>query len=379
MSGGSNQRTLFQAWGASVSQNKAVQSGKTVRTATGATRTASSSRAQVAPTNLPPHQKSPWTEIGQNRTHAAETTATIEHIIPEVEDDDDDLMVVAVYEAERSLQLENADGFQNNHATGQNVCPFPTPPRGKIYPDLPGFDSSSAEVWIYPTNFPIRDYQLKISEHSLFQNTLVCLPTGLGKTFIASVVMYNFYRWYPAGKIVFMAPTKPLVAQQIEACYKVMGIPQEHMAELTGSIAAKQRQEVWRSKRVFFLTPQVMVNDLSRDTCPARQIKCVVIDEAHKALGNHAYCQVIRQLNSQTQHFRVLALSATPGGDAKSVQSVISNLLISHIELRSEESPDIQAHSHQRSVEKMVVPLGEKLSAQQARYLQRAPGTLKTV
>lgn len=59
-----------------------------------------------------------------------------------------------------------------------------------------------------------------------------------------------------------------------------------------GSTAAKQRQEIWRTKRVFFLTPQVMVNDLSRETCPARQVKCVVIDEAHKALGNHAYCQV---------------------------------------------------------------------------------------
>uniref|UniRef100_A0A3P8TME5 Helicase ATP-binding domain-containing protein n=1 Tax=Amphiprion percula TaxID=161767 RepID=A0A3P8TME5_AMPPE len=218
----------------------------------------------------------------------------------------------------------------------------------------PGFDGSSAKVWIYPTNYPIREYQLKISEAALFQNTLVCLPTGLGKTFIASVVMYNFYRWYPSGKIVFMAPTKPLVAQQIEACYKVMGIPQAHMAELT------------RSKRVFFLTPQVMANDLSRDTCPAQQVKCVVIDEAHKALGNHAYCQVIRQLGSQTLQFRILALSATPGGDTKSVQSVISNLLISHIELRSEESPDIQAHSHQRSVDKVVVPLGEALSAHQA-------------
>ena len=31
----------------------------------------------------------------------------------------------------------------------------------------------------------------------LYDNTLVCLPTGLGKTFIAAVVMYNFYRWYP--------------------------------------------------------------------------------------------------------------------------------------------------------------------------------------
>ncbi|XP_043998013.1 Fanconi anemia group M protein isoform X2 [Gambusia affinis] len=366
MSGGSHQRTLFQTWGASVSQNKAVQSGKDARKATGAIRT-SSSRAQVAPTNPPPHQqKSPWTVIGQNSTHTAVRQEDIIH----GDEDDDDLMVVAVYEAERSLQLEKSDIIQNNHATGQSVAPFSAPPCRKRYPDLPGFDSSSADVWIYPTNYPIRDYQLKISEASLFQNTLVCLPTGLGKTFIASVVMYNFYRWYPAGKIVFMAPTKPLVAQQIEACYKVMGIPQNHMAELTGSTAAKQRQEVWKSKRIFFLTPQVMVNDLSRETCPAKEIKCVVIDEAHKALGNHAYCQVIRQLSSQTLQFRVLALSATPGGDAKSVQSVISNLLISHIELRSEESPDIQAHSHQRSVEKVVVPLGEKLSGHQARYLQ---------
>ena len=34
--------------------------------------------------------------------------------------------------------------------------------------------------------------------------------------------MYNFYRWYPGGKVIFLAPTKPLVAQQIEACYGII-------------------------------------------------------------------------------------------------------------------------------------------------------------
>jgi Fanconi anemia group M protein len=57
---------------------------------------------------------------------------------------------------------------------------------------------------------------------------------GLGKTFIAAVVMYNFYRWFPLGKVIFMAPTKPLVHQQIDSCYKVMGIPKDDTAELTG-------------------------------------------------------------------------------------------------------------------------------------------------
>lgn len=55
---------------------------------------------------------------------------------------------------------------------------------------------------------------------------------------------------------------------------------------------------------------------------------------------------------------------------AQAVQQVISNLLISHIELRSEDSPDVQTHVHQRSLEKIVVPLGESLTRYQTQYLQ---------
>lgn len=92
-----------------------------------------------------------------------------------------------------------------------------------LYEDIPGFDMEAGAEYIYPINYPLRDYQYNIVKRCLFKNTLVSLPTGLGKTFIAAVVMYNFYRWYPQAKVVFMAPTKPLVAQQIEACYNVVG------------------------------------------------------------------------------------------------------------------------------------------------------------
>ena len=102
--------------------------------------------------------------------------------------------------------------------------------------DLPGFDSEAGRIWIYPTNFPVREYQLRIVQQALVRNTMVTLPTGLGKTFIAAVVMYNYYRWYPTSKIIFMAPTKPLVAQQIEACHGVMGIPSDDTAEMTGQL-----------------------------------------------------------------------------------------------------------------------------------------------
>lgn len=129
-------------------------------------------------------------------------------------------------------------------------------------PETKGFSLSTGNTWIYPENYPVREYQYNIVQTALYYNTLVCLPTGkkrnihhhvinsirlnvqnlafkfisgLGKTFIAAVVMYNFWRWFPFGKIVFLAPTKPLVAQQIDACYEIMGIPSAEMIELTGS------------------------------------------------------------------------------------------------------------------------------------------------
>ncbi|KFO61959.1 Fanconi anemia group M protein, partial [Corvus brachyrhynchos] len=137
-----------------------------------------------------------------------------------------------------------------------------------------------------------------------------------------------------------------------------------------GGTQALGRRELWNTKRVFFLTPQIMVNDLSRGTCPAVEIKCLVIDEAHKALGNHAYCQVVRELSKYTNQFRVLALSATPGSDTKAVQQVISNLLIAQIEVCAEDSPEIQPYSHERQVEKIVVPLGEELVEIQNTYIK---------
>ncbi|NWW97611.1 FANCM protein, partial [Caloenas nicobarica] len=221
-------------------------------------------------------------------------------------------------------------------------------------PAAAGFCEAAGSIWIYPTNYPVRGYQERMARAGLLGNTLVCLPTGLGKTFVAAVVMYNFYRWFPSGKVLFLAPTKPLVAQQMEAW----------------GTQALNRRELWTTKRVFFLTPQIMVNDLCRGTCPAVDIKCLVIDEAHKALGNHAYCQVVRELSKYTNQFRILALSATPGSDTKAVQQVISNLLIAQIELCTEDSPEIQPYSHERQVEKIVVPLGEELTEIQNAYIQ---------
>lgn len=62
-------------------------------------------------------------------------------------------------------------------------------------------------------------------------------------------------------------------------------------------MAPNKRQSLWRMRRVFFLTPQVLQNDLIRGSCKAEEVILLVADEAHKALGNHAYCQVKERKN----------------------------------------------------------------------------------
>ncbi|XP_022939321.1 DEAD-box ATP-dependent RNA helicase FANCM isoform X3 [Cucurbita moschata] len=224
---------------------------------------------------------------------------------------------------------------------------------------LVDIDQEAAKTWIYPVNVPLRDYQLAITKTALFSNTLVALPTGLGKTLIAAVVMYNYFRWFPEGKIVFTAPSRPLVLQQIEACHNIVGIPQEWTIDMTGLINPTKRACFWKSKRVFFVTPQVLEKDIQSGTCLVKYLVCLVIDEAHRALGNYSYCVAIRELMMVPVPLRILALTATPGSKKQGIQQIIDNLHISNLQYRDESDHDVSPYVHDRKIELIQVAMGE--------------------
>ncbi|KAH9466537.1 hypothetical protein PSHT_07512 [Puccinia striiformis] len=224
-------------------------------------------------------------------------------------------------------------------------------------------DSQAIKTWIYSINKPKRKYQYDIVARALYNNCLVSLPTGLGKTFIAAVVMLNFYRWYPHGKVLFLAPTRPLVHQQIEACHSIAGIPSVDCVSLTGTTSAAKRAIAWQQKRVIFATPQTVANDLRRGSLRPEDIICVVVDEAHRATGAYAYCVVVKLLMRFNPHFRVLALTATPGSDPERVQAVIDNLHIGHIEVRTEESMDIIPYTKNKEIVLEKISLTPELTS----------------
>ncbi|PSK60463.1 hypothetical protein B9Z65_613 [Elsinoe australis] len=222
-------------------------------------------------------------------------------------------------------------------------------------------NEETLSTWIYPVNLgTVRDYQFNIVQNGLFHNLLVALPTGLGKTFIAATVMLNWYRWTKDAQIIFVAPTKPLVAQQIEACFHTVGIPRSDTAMLTGEVKTPMRKEAWETKRVFFMTPQTMANDLRSGACDPKRIVLVVVDEAHRATGNYAYVDVVRFLRRFNQSFRILALTATPGSKVETVQEVIDGLDIARTEIRTENSLDIRRYVHSRDTETFLFDFSEE-------------------
>ena len=216
-------------------------------------------------------------------------------------------------------------------------------------------EKEALQTWVYPTNLgTIRDYQFNLVARGLYHNLLVALPTGLGKTFIAATIMLNWFRWTKDAQIVFVAPTKPLVSQQVKACFNITGIPRSETTLLTGNTAPGIRAEEWKSKRVFFMTPQTILNDLKVGICDPKNLVLLVVDEAHRATGSYAYVEVVKFVRRFNTSFRVLALTATPGSSIESVQEVIDGLGISRIEIRTEESLDIRQHVHPRRIDTVL-------------------------
>ncbi|KAL7409448.1 P-loop containing nucleoside triphosphate hydrolase protein, partial [Mrakia frigida] len=240
--------------------------------------------------------------------------------------------------------------LKGNERNLQSLCP-------QLPPLKHEYDPEAIKTWIYPINLPLRDYQLSIVSKCLYQNTLVALPTGLGKTFIAGVMMLNYSRWFPTGKIIFIAPTRPLVSQQAQAFPETCGFLNSKVTTLMGGVNPAKRQAEYPKKTVFFMTAQTLANDISKGLLDAKEIILLVVDEAHKATGNQAYCQVVSLIQARNHNFRILALTATPSGKVEGVQALIDSLHISHIEIRDEGSIDIVKYVHKKHTELILVKM----------------------
>jgi Fanconi anemia group M protein len=201
-----------------------------------------------------------------------------------------------------------------------------------------------------------RPYQSAIADSALRNgNTLVVLPTGLGKTLIAFLVIQERVR---AGRVFFLAPTKPLVRQHYQSFLAQTSFPEQETALITGEVPPRRRAELWR-RRVCFSTPQTLQNDLLSHRTSASSSLCI-IDEAHRAIGRYAYTFIAAKCSEAGA--LILGLTASPGGDRKRIQEIVDALGIQNIEIRTAEDADVSPYAKRLEVSYVRVPLGQRFS-----------------
>jgi ERCC4-related helicase len=193
-----------------------------------------------------------------------------------------------------------------------------------------------------------RSYQNNISEsvRNKNKNTLIILPTALGKTVIAILVCAEFLYNHKSKRVLVMAPTKPLVAQHMSSFFSVLNIPEDGVAVVTGKNLPPTRMAIWNRKeiRLVFATPEVVKNDLVEKRLSLNEFSLLVFDEAHRAVKDYAYTSIARYYIQQSSHPVILAMTASPGSEKRRMEEVCNNLYIEQIEYRNEEDGDVKPY-----------------------------------
>jgi Fanconi anemia group M protein len=158
-------------------------------------------------------------------------------------------------------------------------------------------------------NFEPRLYQQTIFATAAKYNTLVVLPTGMGKTNVFLMLAAQRLKQYPKSKILFIGPTRPLIDQYLKVFKKHFEIEDEKLAVFTGHVPPQKRAELWQRCQIFFSTPQGLENDIIAGRIKLEEVSLLGVDEAHRAVGDYAYVFVAKQYMKKSKHPRILALS----------------------------------------------------------------------
>ncbi|MEK6954074.1 MAG: helicase-related protein [Candidatus Micrarchaeota archaeon] len=277
-----------------------------------------------------------------------------------------------------------------------------------------------------------RDYQINIAKSILRRgNSLVIMPTALGKTFIAILAMAKYVKEMHEGKrkrkkFLFLTPTKPLANQQAKRILELIdfgenekgGLNSEKIEELnanstirltglndpeidskklkrkkkakdtppqpvmlmTGENAPEKRSALWKSDEIwcYAATPQTVEFDVLAGRMDLSDFCLVVLDEAHRAVKDYSYSFVAREASKRG--LLLIGLTASPSADRKMIDEICMNLNVRNIEIRSETDIDVRKYAHEIKLDWVFVDLPEemqKIKRQLLELLKEALAQLK--
>ena len=178
-----------------------------------------------------------------------------------------------------------------------------------------------------------RIFQHSIAESAYGRNTLVVLPTGLGKTIVA------------------------LLVEQHRETFGALLVDGVQMEMMVSSTPPKKRSELFRDSDIVFSTPQCLANDFEKERYSPGDVALLIVDEAHRTVGNYAYVRLCERIETP-----ILGLTASPGGKKEKINEVIANLKTEVIEARTRNDPDVKRYIKDIDVEWIRVRLNDEMT-----------------
>lgn len=205
-----------------------------------------------------------------------------------------------------------------------------------------------------------REYQVKIAAIAAETNTLVVLPTGLGKTIIAIMVAARVLERDEKSKVMILAPTRPLVLQHFRSFREELSLPESSFSVLTGTVDPGERELLWLKSRAIFATPQTVFNDFRHGRISLRDVSLAVFDEAHRSVKDYTYTKLADAFRENSDHPLILGLTASPGASRERINEIKRNLFIEKVEARSDDSEDVKGYVEKTDVETIKVPMPDE-------------------
>ncbi|NLL94553.1 MAG: DEAD/DEAH box helicase family protein [Thermoplasmatales archaeon] len=224
---------------------------------------------------------------------------------------------------------------------------------------------------IAPGTMERRLYQISMAEGCIKRSTLIILPTGLGKTAVAAMVAAHVLS--SGGRVLLLAPTRPLVDQHSESFSRFLS--DVVVASVTGNVPPAKRKEIVATADVVVSTPQAVENDLDNSLYDLGGFGLVIYDEAHRGVGNYAYVGIARHYMGGLS----MGMTASPGSDAERINEICGNLGFEAIDARDEDDPGVSPYVYDTHVEKVRMKLPadlEEVIASLNKLLNRYMGEL---
>uniref|UniRef100_A0AC34GD45 Helicase ATP-binding domain-containing protein n=1 Tax=Panagrolaimus sp. ES5 TaxID=591445 RepID=A0AC34GD45_9BILA len=179
----------------------------------------------------------------------------------------------------------------------------------------------------YSGNYDLREYQRElIKKANEGFNTIICAPTGSGKTLVAAdIIAFHLRRLRHAervGRVVMFVPTIPLVNQQSSHLSTNLR-PEFYVEKLSGAERSSEKSDDVRKAAtllkadIVVLTPQIFINML---LSPLRSQKIYlqdftmfVFDECHHCNEQHPYNVLMNLVRESEYKPQIVGLTASVG------------------------------------------------------------------